>query len=46
MENHLGLIEIMAVFALALGWGIVELVRMRIDRKKQAELSAEETDKM
>jgi len=38
MENGLlGLMEMFIVLAFVLGWGILELVSLRLDRKRAAE---------
>jgi hypothetical protein len=38
MENGLlGFMEMFIVFAFVLGWGVLELVSMRLDRKRAAE---------
>jgi len=36
MENLLGLIELFVVLAFALGWGILELLMLRRDKRKAA----------
>ena len=38
MENgFLGFMEMFIVLAFALGWGVLEIVTMRLDRKRMAE---------
>jgi hypothetical protein len=38
MENGLlGFMEMFIVFAFVVGWGVLELVSMRLDRKRAAE---------
>ncbi len=47
MDGNLGLIKLMAVFALVIGWGIFQLVSLRLDRnKKQAESESDRADRM
>jgi hypothetical protein len=42
----LGLIELFVVFAFALGWGVVELVGLRLDRRRAEEAEqAEEAER-
>jgi len=36
-SNYAGLIEFFVVIAFAIGWGILELVGLRMDRKRDAE---------
>jgi hypothetical protein len=35
VDSYLGLIELFVVFAFVIGWGILELVGLRLDRKRQ-----------
>jgi len=44
VENYLGLMEMFIVLAFAAGWGVLELVGMRLDkrRKEQAAREAKE----
>jgi hypothetical protein len=37
MENLIGLIEMFVVLAFVLGWGILELVTLGIDKRRAAE---------
>jgi hypothetical protein len=37
MDSYLGFVEFFVVAMFALGWGILELVGRRLDRKKEAE---------
>jgi hypothetical protein len=47
MENSLlGFMEMFVVFAFALGWGILELVSLRLDRKRAAEQRQSEAAKL
>ena len=39
--NPLAFFEMFVVFAFALGWGILELVGMRLDRKRKEERERE-----
>lgn len=34
MREHLGLIELFVVLLFALGWGVIELVALRLDRER------------
>jgi hypothetical protein len=36
MSSYMGLIELIIVLAFAAGWGLVELVGMRLDKEKAA----------
>ena len=41
MENSfLAFMEMFIILAFALGWGVLELVTLRLDRKRQAERRA------
>lgn len=40
--NPLAFMELFAVFAFAVGWGVLELVTLRLDRKRAAEKTARE----
>jgi len=44
MDGWLGLIELFVVLAFALGWGIVELVALRIDRRRLTEHNQDQRD--
>jgi hypothetical protein len=39
-SGWLGLIELFVVLAFFIGWGVIELVARRYDRKREAERSA------
>ena len=39
--NPLAFIEMFVVFAFAIGWGILELVGMRLDKKRKEERERE-----
>jgi hypothetical protein len=34
MREHLGLIELFVVLLFAVGWGVIELVALRLDRER------------
>ena len=40
--NPLAFMELFVVFAFAVGWGVLELVTLRLDRKRAAEKAARE----
>ncbi len=42
MRGWLGLIELFVTLLFALGWGIVELVASRLDKKPKAESDGED----
>lgn len=42
--NWLGLLELLIVFGFALGWGVLELVALRLDKKREASKSMTSTD--
>lgn len=35
--NWLGFLELLIVFGFALGWGVLELVALRLDRKRETD---------
>ena len=43
MENYLGLLEMLFVFAVVIGIGVVELVGLRLDKKRK-KAEAEKSD--
>ncbi len=46
MENSLlGFMEMFIIFAFALGWGILELVGLRLDKKRAAEQRRTDAEK-
>jgi hypothetical protein len=42
--NWLGLLELLIVFGFALGWGVLELVALRLDKKRETRESTPPTD--
>jgi hypothetical protein len=42
MRSWLGLIEMFVILLFALGWGVVELVASRFDKKPKAESDGED----
>jgi hypothetical protein len=42
MRSWLGLIEMFVILLFALGWGVVELVASRLDKKPNAESDVED----
>lgn len=41
----LALLEMLIVFGFALGWGVLELVALRLDRKREAAREQQESEK-
>lgn len=44
MEHHWGgLVELFVVFLFVVGWGVLELVTLRLDKRRKARTSEEST---